>query len=199
MAGPVELGIVGVGLVDLQLFQMLLKILVGLFDHGRAQLPSLKLVDGRQQRGALGRELLRAVGTAARVGNGGDVVRAEMPLDELTCGIDDDFRSQRGDVQIVEHDHVQASADGLRVGLDVARQRRGRRRTRARGRHRNIDERKRADLLRLAVVQQLEIVLGEIADEIAALVGDDGVDVDEVDLDLERRRGCGLLLCRDDQ
>ena len=78
-------GIVRIGLVELELFQMLLKILVRLFQHRRAQLSPLKLVDGRQQQTALGRELLSGVGPAARIGHRRNIVRPEMPLDELSC------------------------------------------------------------------------------------------------------------------
>jgi hypothetical protein len=46
-------GIVRIGLVDLELFQMLLKILVRLFDDGRAQLSSLELVDRSEEQRAL--------------------------------------------------------------------------------------------------------------------------------------------------
>ena len=44
----------------------------------------------------------------------------------------------------------------------------------------------------LAVLEDLEVVLREVADELALLVGDERVDLDVFDLDLEgRRRRCG--------
>ncbi len=42
--------------------------------------------------------------------------------------------------------------------------------------------------LRLAPFEDLEVVFGEVADEVALLVGDDRVDLDVVDLDLEGNR-----------
>ena len=44
----------------------------------------------------------------------------------------------------------------------------------------NIDKR-----LRLAVFDDLEVVLRQVPDEVALRIGDDGVDLDVVDLDLE--------------
>ena len=72
--------------------------------------------------------------------------------------------------------------------------RRDRARTGTGGRYRDVDEREGADLLRLAIVEQLEIILGETGDEISALVGHDRVDVDEIHLNLKCRGGRGLLL-----
>ena len=42
--------------------------------------------------------------------------------------------------------------------------------------------------LRLPVLEDLEVVLRQVADEVALRVGDDGVDLDVVDLDLEGDR-----------
>ena len=62
------------------------------------------------------------------------------------------------------------------------------------GRQRDVDEREGADFLRLAVFEQLEIIFGEISDEVSALVGHHRVDVDEIHLNLKCRGGRGLLL-----
>ena len=51
---------------------------------------------------------------------------------------------------------------------------------------RNVDEREGRDLLRLAVLEDLEIARREIGDDVALRVGDEGVDLDVVDLDAER-------------
>ena len=160
----------------------------------RSQLPSLELVDRGEQHRALGRELLGAVGSPAGIRDGRHVVGPEVPLDELPRGIDDDLRPQRSDVEVVEHDHVQAAADWFGVGFHVAHDRRDGARAGTGGRYRDVDEREGADVLRLAVVQELEIILGEIGDEVSALVGHDRVDVDEVHLNLKCRGGRGLLL-----
>ena len=42
--------------------------------------------------------------------------------------------------------------------------------------------------LRLALLEDLEVVFGQVADEVALLIGDDRVDLDVVDLDLEGNR-----------
>ena len=54
-------------------------------------------------------------------------------------------------------------------------------------------EREDGDGLGLPVLEDLEIFLLQIADEVPLLVGDDDVDLDVVDLDLEGRllRRCG--------
>ena len=51
------------------------------------------------------------------------------------------------------------------------------------------------DRLRLPVLEHLEIFLLEIADETSLPVGDDGVDLDVVDAELERRRLLGRRGC----
>jgi hypothetical protein len=50
----------------------------------------------------------------------------------------------------------------------------------------NVDHREARQRLRLAVLDDLEVVLGERADEVPLRVGDVGVDLDVVDFDLER-------------
>ncbi len=53
---------------------------------------------------------------------------------------------------------------------------------------RNVDQREVGDRLRLPVLEHLEVFLLQVADEVALTVGDDGVDLDVVDADLEGRR-----------
>jgi hypothetical protein len=53
---------------------------------------------------------------------------------------------------------------------------------------RQIDARERSDRLRLPVFQDLEVVLREIADEVSLRVRDPRVNLDVIDLDLERGR-----------
>ena len=52
---------------------------------------------------------------------------------------------------------------------------------------RDVDDRKSGNRLRLAVLEHLKIFLLQVADEGSALIGDDGIDLDVVDLDLEGR------------
>src|SRR5439155_19598376 len=56
----------------------------------------------------------------------------------------------------------------------------------------NVDDAERADRLRLAVLEHLEILFGQAADEVAVAIEDQRVDLDVLDLRLERR----LLLRR---
>ena len=59
---------------------------------------------------------------------------------------------------------------------------------------RQLDVREHLDLLRLAVLEDFEVVARQAGDEVALLIGDDRVDVDVVHLDLKGdRRGS---LCR---
>jgi len=67
----------------------------------------------------------------------------------------------------------------------------------------NVDERERRDRLRLAVLDDLEILFLQIGDDGAGAVGGDGVDFDVVDPHCEGRlllggRGSGRLLTGDD-
>ena len=55
---------------------------------------------------------------------------------------------------------------------------------------RDIDERKGVDFLRLAVFEEREVFALEIADEVAARIGDDGIDLDQVGLDTECQLRC---------
>src|SRR5262249_62424470 len=60
-------------------------------------------------------------------------------------------------------------------------------------RDRDVDERARRQRLRLAVLDDLEVVAAEVADEGALRVGHARVDLDVVDLDLERDGGLRRL------
>ena len=91
-------------------------------------------------------------------------------------------------VQVVEHDDVDAAVERAGVGLDVGLDRLGREERPLDALDRDVDEREGADRLRLAILEDLEVFLLEVADEPALLVGDDGVDLDVVDLELEGRR-----------
>jgi hypothetical protein len=91
------------------------------------------------------------------------------------------------DVKFVEQHDVDAALERLRVGLDVGLDRRGGEERALAALDRNIDQRKGIHRLRLPVLEQLEIFLLQIADEAAVLIGDERVDLDVIDLDLEGR------------
>jgi len=85
---------------------MLLEILIGLLDDGGSQLAPLEPVNRRKERRALRCKFLGAVGAAARVNDGGHVVGPEVSLDELARRADNNLRSQRAHVEVIEHDDI---------------------------------------------------------------------------------------------
>jgi hypothetical protein len=108
-----------------------------------------------------------------------------------------DRRANRVDVHVVEHDLVHPAADRLLVRTHVDRRRPPDSGKRRRNLQRNINVRERRDLLRLPVVEQLEVVDCEPDDCVSLLVGDDGVYLDEVDFGLKVDWGvcaCGRAL-----
>jgi hypothetical protein len=163
---------------------------------GRSLRPTKRSIAARSNA-AVRREFLCAVGAPARVDDGGDVVGGEMALDELSRGVDDDLRARRADVEIVEHDHVQPAAD--RCAFDRTSGTTGAAAADSRaGRHRNIDRENVLIAWGLPSSNRAKSSLAQPRDEIPALVGDHGVDVDVVHLDLEGdRRRRGLLSGRD--
>ena len=74
------------------------------FDGRRPQPAADELVDGGQQQIAIAGEVLRRIGAAARIHDRREIVRAEMPLDELARRFLDERRAKRADVEVVEHD-----------------------------------------------------------------------------------------------
>ena len=100
----------------------------------------------------------------------------------------DALRAQRRGVQVVEHDQVDAAVGALQVGAHV-RLDRLRRKQRALGAlDRDVDERERRDLLRLAVFEDLEVAGLEVGDELALRVEHARVDFDVVHFRAERDR-----------
>src|SRR6185436_2265733 len=178
-------------------------VLVEPLERRRAHLAAHELVHRRQQQARVVRELL-AVGRApAGEDDGGEIVGAEVPLEEAVQRLLDARAARQVHVQVVEHEQVDAAvhADvGIHVGLDG-----GRREQRTLGaRDRNVDVGERAHHLRLAVLEHLEIGGAQIGDRLAGGVADEGVDLDEVRLDAEGQRrlrrlrvggrgGCRLL------
>ena len=121
----------------------------------------------------------------------------EVLVDELLGGSLDEALRSAAVWYVVEHDHVQPPLEAARVRFDV-----GRRPpccTRAAARRpldRDVHLRENVDLLRLAVLEDLEILARQALDDVALVVGDDGVHLDVVDLDPEgdgRLARCGAV------
>ena len=93
-------------------------------------------------------------------------------------------------VQIVDDDDEHAPLERRAVGDDVGRNRGLREERRIGALDRDVHHREHGQRLRLAVLDDLEVVLGQVADEVALRVGDVGVDLDVVDFDLEGDGGC---------
>ena len=113
----------------------------------------------------------------------------KLRLDEAPRGRRLDARRAREiGVHVVEDDQVDATLDvvvGLHVGLD----RRGREERTLRALDRDVDQGEGRDLLRLAVLEHLEVVgLRGRSTGVALRVGDDGIDLDVVDFDAEGHR-----------
>ena len=96
-------------------------------------------------------------------------------------------------MQVVQEEDIDAAAERAGGGTNIGLHR-------LRGPSRNggrvdgdVDEPKRRGLLRSAVLEDLEVVRRQILHERTGSVGDDRVDLDEVDFGPERdlRRSCG--------
>ena len=108
------------------------------------------------------------------------------------------LRAAEPRVQIVDHHHVDAAVERALVGLHVGLDRRRGEQRAVGALDRNVDEREGGDRLRLPVLEHLEVFLLQVADDVALPVGDDDVDLDVVDADLEGRlllRGGGAGGC----
>ena len=153
-----------------------------------------ELLDGGIEQPAVVRELLAVVLAARHAARRHDrhqIVRAELLVDELLRGPPHQVRVLRQRVRLVEHHHVDAAVEAA-ARWSARRARSAAPRTAAARRARPGCRRatKSRNRLRLAVFEDLEVFLLQIADVIAARVGDERVDLDVVDLDLEGRRRC---------
>ena len=90
-------------------------------------------------------------------------------------------------MEIVDHHHVHAAIERPFVRPDVGLERSIRVQRPIRTLDRDVDLSERGHRLRLAVLENLKIVLLQILDEIAVPVGDHDVDLDVVNAQLERR------------
>ena len=150
---------------------------------------------GGNQQIAVVREVLRGIGAAAGIDDGREIVGAEMPLDELARRLLDDGGAERTDVDIVQHQHVDAPVERPRIRAHVCADGTTEHGEPIRALDRQLDVRKHFDLLRLSVLEDLEVLTRQAGDEVALLVGDDRVDVDVVHLDLKGHRRGRLRLC----
>ena len=93
-------------------------------------------------------------------------------------------------VEIVEHEEVD-TAVAVRVRFHITLDGRGREERPLLLLHGNVDEREGADLLRLSVLEHLEIVRRQVPDRIPVGVGDEGINLHVVHLDAEGNRRSG--------
>ena len=171
-------------------------LLVGL-DRGRPLRLAEELVDGRQQQPFAAGELLRVVAPALHVDDRHQVVRAQLLLDELAHDAPDHQRMRGLDVQIVEHDDVDAAVEGARVGLDVGLDRLRREERPLDALDRDVDQGKGADRLRLASSKTWKSSFFRSRTNRPCWSVTNGVDLDVVDLELEGRRIYGLAAAAD--
>ena len=98
-------------------------------------------------------------------------------------------------MQVIEHEHVETTVKAARGRPDVRFDWLCRERRRQGTFNGQVHQREDRRRLRLAVFEYLEIVLGQVSDQIPALVSDDRVDFDKIDVGLERhswlRGACG--------
>ena len=141
---------------------------------------------------AIAREFLGAIAPAARVHDGRRVVGRKMLLDELAGGPDDVLRTKRAGAHVVEHDHIEAAGERGTIRPNIFGQRPAPEQLLLVPFHRDFDSGKRVDFDWLAVFEHLKVVARQPAHERALLIGDDDIDVDVVDLDLERHGGRAL-------
>ena len=150
-------------------------------------------VDRRNQAPVIAGELLRAAGATAGRHDGDEIVGGDKAPDELRGGRAHETAAARVGPEIVEHDEEHAAIELLTIGGDIGLDRVCAEERRIRALDRDVHARERGNGLGLALFANLEIVLRQSADEGSLCVGDDGVDLDVVDFDLE---GDGGLLRR---
>jgi len=133
------------------------------------------VLNGDAEQGRIAAELLERAGAAGGADEGDEVGGLEGLVDVLGKGLLD--AQEIGDAEFIFVDDDDDGASGVGGGgLAVAG---------------DIGE--VGDALRFAVLEDLEIILGEIGDAMAVGVGDDGVDLDEVDVEAQDDAGIGSL------
>ena len=117
------------------------------------------------------------------------VVGRHVVLDKRSRGGPDDLDPLKGRVEIVEHEHVETAVEFI-VIADIGLGGCGPAPRLVWRADRHVDKREQLDILQHVVLEHLEVVGAEVADRVPVRVGDDGVHLDVVNLDLERdRRG----------
>ena len=156
----------------------------------RARLPiPLECVDGGVQGLPIARELLQRVARGAGADDGDEIVRAELLVDEAMQRVAHRRIALERRPEIVDDDHDRPLH--FAGGESLGRRRPGRWRRRRAGARRwagNRHPSHERDLLGSAVLVDVEVVGRRIGDEFAVLVGDDGVQPDDVDGDSEAWR-----------
>jgi hypothetical protein len=173
--------IVGVALLELVHRTVVEPAAIPVFDLLDHRLVVARVADRRERR--------------QRIHDAEDVHRADVLADELGELALDGERRAAADVVVVVEDHEQPDVVAAELGLLVP------------GRADlpgqltlervalDLDVAEALDLLELVVLVDLEVVLGQVLDGVALVVGDQRVDADEVDAGAEggRLRGRGLL------
>ena len=155
---------------------------------GRLQPLADEVVDGSEQQRPVARELLRRVLASARRHDGREIVGAEMALDELARALPDDRRAERGHVEIVEHDDVDAAGRDVairsHVGLDTVlpASRKESERSTGSSMNENVSTFCGLPSSRISKSSRVRPVT-----KLPRCVGDGDVDVHEIDAHLERR------------
>ena len=163
-------------------------VLVEALQRLGAQLPAEEAIDARDQEPLVARELLSGLAPAARVDHRRDVVGGHRLLDELPRGPAHQDAAGRGRLEVVEHDDVHAALERLRVGRHVGLDRLARDERLLGVLDRDVHEGEGGDVLRLALLQHLEILPREVVDEAPLAIEDRRVHLDVVDLDAEGHR-----------
>ena len=162
-------------------------VLVGPVRRRRFQFAALRAVHRGEQQSLVARELLVGLGRPGGMDNRHEVVGGQPALDELLRRRLHALGASKIRVVIVDDHHVDAAVEGLLVIPDVRLDRIGLEERTIRALDWNVDQRERADRLRLSVFKDLKILLLEIADQIASLIRDDYVDLHVIDADPEGR------------
>ena len=152
-----------------------------------------RLIDRREQAGAIGGEILRRASIAERAGehHRGQIVRAELINRDARDPLREDliFDSDRP----IEHDHDEPSLRLDAVDGDVRRHIAHPRRGGRRGLwFRDIDGHERDDRTGLAVFENREVRRRQPANRFAVSVENGDINLD--DFDARAKRRCGLLV-----
>jgi len=148
----------------------------------------LRLVDCGEKQALVVRELLAGLGGARRVHDGHEIIGAQPALDELMRGSLDPNAARKPCVEIVDDHDVDAPVERRLVRSHVRLERRARIKRPIRALDGNVNLREGADRLRLAVFEDLEVLLLQVPDKVPLPVGDDDVHLHVVDTQLECRR-----------